>query len=61
MNVGKIIKAILFIALLIVVVPAMVLLAIIIFNWFTDLLQLGGVPVDESKLTYDELVNWFQK
>ena len=61
MNVGKIIKAILFIALLIIVVPAMVLLAIIIFNWFTDLLQLGGVPVDESKLTYDELVNWFQK
>ena len=61
MNVGKVIKAILFIALLIVVVPAMVLLAIIIFNWFTDLLQLGGVPVDESKLTYDELVNWFQK
>lgn len=61
MNVGKIIKAILFIVLLIVVVPAMVLLAIIIFNWFTDLLQLGGVPVDESKLTYDELVNWFQK
>lgn len=61
MKIGKIIKAILFIALLIVVVPAMVLLAIIIFNWFTDLLQLGGVPVDESKLTYDELVNWFQK
>ena len=61
MNVGKIIKAILFIALLIIVVPAMVLLAIIIFNWFTDLLQLGGVSVDESKLTYDELVNWFQK